>query len=55
MPIDPELKKELDHIKTLIKSNPAGGLLILMFFMSCSQCNRLERIENRVNYLYNNR
>lgn len=53
MPIDPDVQKELDDIKKLIRSEAVGGLLLLMFFMSCSQCSKLDTIESKVDSVKN--
>lgn len=51
MPVDPDLQKQLDDIKKIIKAEAVGGLLLLMFFMSCTQCNKLNSIDSDVSYI----
>jgi hypothetical protein len=54
MPVDPELQEQLDDIKNIIRSEAVGSLLVLMFFMSCSQCNKIDNLEQKINRIEHN-
>lgn len=46
---DKELKNDLEEIKRLIRAASNGGMIILLFFMSCVQCSKLNNIERKIN------
>ncbi len=52
--MDQETREEFENVKDLIRSSSVGGLLLLMFFMSCSQCSRLNDIEAKVDRINQN-
>lgn len=45
---DKELKNDLEEIKRLIRATSNGGIILLLFFMSCVQCSKLDDIERKV-------